>query len=127
MSQLENNAENKYELALDGLPRAGVLELYFVSNKPVECSEVTVNQFTQVMRTLQQNLDQADERHASQLVASISEMYSFSSSQAKDLVTKFQSSSAKVRAQNRTACIASLDHTRLMGTTAGVARRWAKG
>ena len=99
MSQLENHPENKYELALDGLPRAGVLELYFVSNKPVECSEVTVNQFTQVMRTLQQNLDQADERHASQLVASISEMYSFSSSQAKDLVTKFQSSSAKVRAQ----------------------------
>ncbi len=96
--QLENDESGKYELAADGLPKGGVLQLYFVSNRPVEVSEITHNQFSQVLRTLQQQIDQADERHASQLVASVSEMYSFSASQAREVVTKFQSSSARVTA-----------------------------
>lgn len=76
-------------------PEEGILELAFVSNRPIENSEMNANQFSILKEQLKRS-GKHDERNASNIVKSLSETFAFNSEQVGEVIDEFESSDSKV-------------------------------
>ena len=77
------------------MPEEGILELAFVSNKPLENSEMNADQFKIVKMNISRN-EKADDRRATSLVKQLSDTFAFNSAQVGEMIDEFENSNSKV-------------------------------
>ncbi|GMH50206.1 hypothetical protein TL16_g00716 [Triparma laevis f. inornata] len=77
------------------VPHEGILELAYVSNKPLENSEMNADQF-KVLKSQISRSDKEDDRRATSLVKQLSDTFAFNSSQVGEMIDEFENSNSKV-------------------------------
>ncbi|GMI04608.1 hypothetical protein TrVE_jg9920 [Triparma verrucosa] len=77
------------------VPHEGILELAYVSNKPLENSQMNADQF-KVLKSQISRSDKEDDRRATSLVKQLSDTFAFNSSQVGEMIDEFENSNSKV-------------------------------
>ena len=72
------------------VPEDGILELAFVSNKPIENKSMNTDQF-KILKAQLKRSGKHDERNASNIVKSLSETFAFNSAQVAEVIDEFES------------------------------------
>ena len=82
------------------VPEEGILELAFVSNKPLENSEMNESQFEIIKNQINKKGKQ-DENKAQGLISQLSNTFAFNSSQVGEIIENFENSTSKVSVATR--------------------------
>ena len=82
------------------VPEEGILELAFVSNKPLANSEMNESQF-KVLKDQLARTERDDDRKAKSLVKHLTDTFAFNSAQVGEMIDEFENSSSKVTVATR--------------------------
>ena len=83
------------------VPEEGILELAFVSNKPLENSEMNASQFEIIKRQITNKGSGHGDNQAQGLISQLSNTFAFNSSQVGEIIENFENSSSKVSVATR--------------------------
>ena len=83
------------------VPEEGILELAFVSNKPLENSEMNESQFAIIKNQITKKGSGHGDKQAQGLISQLSNTFAFNSSQVGEIIENFENSSSKVSVATR--------------------------